>query len=249
MFKSIIGTIESCEMQICWSGIVAIFSNGELDDLYDFRDSLAQIGSKRKKAILDKVIAILEQPFQRKPTDDEAYDILDDNYDSLQGLDKEYSACHSVEVLEELAFGFLQGSPEQLKLLEQDRGISEMADRLFIRIVGDSARLPELKGEVTVVAIDLGLRTGCMDSGEVVASFEPELGELTPGNGACSSREAILSIVQKQWGTPIEVRFVNCAILEGSGLPGKKAVYELQKFFPTLFTGIRQEQIKCTWHQ
>ena len=138
--------------------------------------------------------------------------------------------------------------PEALLDVREERRVSEFADRVYIRVVGDSARLRRLTGDTITIKIDLSKRTGCKNTEEVIRTFDAEIGELSAGKGTFKDRESILDYVQQRWGRPIEIHFLGCEVFRGSGLQAQIAYRELKMFLPLFFQGIDPDQIRLRWH-
>lgn len=132
LFKSKSALIDSCEIQITWNGIAAIHYNGDIDDLYSFRDALMAVGSTAKLAIIEKAVALYESTHGRRPDQDEAYDIGDEHSSELNGLDNEYYSIG--EDLQALCLQYVRLHPEEVEFLKADAAVSEAATNLLTQL-------------------------------------------------------------------------------------------------------------------
>jgi len=126
------GLIDDCETQIVWNGIESITSNGEIRDLYLFRDALTDVGSTLKLAIIQQAVAIYEAVNDRRPTDAEAFEVGCAHWAEFSLLDAEYYRV--VEDLQSLCLAHAQRNPREKALLKEDVPHSEAAAALLAKL-------------------------------------------------------------------------------------------------------------------
>ncbi len=129
LFVSKPALIDECETQIAWNGIEAITSNGEIEDLYLFRDALSAVGSKEKLTVIEKAVSLYESVHGRRPEQDEAFDIGCEHSSELNNLDSEYFKLE--EDLQALCLDYVRRHPEESGLLKTDEKVSEAAAKLL----------------------------------------------------------------------------------------------------------------------
>ena len=132
LFVSKPALIDDCETQIAWNGIEAITSNGEIDDLYLFRDALKAVNSVEKIAVIEKAISLYESTHGRRPDQDEAFDIGDGHSSELSALDSEYYKLE--EDLQALCLEYVRRHPEEIEFLKADEKDSEAATNLLAQL-------------------------------------------------------------------------------------------------------------------
>jgi len=132
LYLSHTARIGNCETQIAWNGVEAITSNGEHDELYEFRDALKAIGSTEKLGVIEKVIKLYESVHGRKADQDEAFDIGDSHGEELNKLDSEYYKLN--EDLDELCLALAQKSIEELENIKKDAFDSELAQNTLDKL-------------------------------------------------------------------------------------------------------------------
>lgn len=124
--------IQDCETQIAWNGIEAITSNGEIDDLYLFRDALRAVNSVAKLAVIERAVSLCESVHGRRPDQDEAFEIGSEHSSELNGLDSEYYKID--EDLQALCLDYVRRYPEEVDLLKADENDSEAAAKLLAQL-------------------------------------------------------------------------------------------------------------------
>jgi hypothetical protein len=124
--------IEDCETQIAWNGIEAITSNGEIDDLYLFREALKSIGSTEKLQVIEKAVSLYESVHGRRPDQKEAFDIGCEHSSELNELDSAYYQID--EDLQALCLEYVRRNPEKVELLRADERTSDAAKKLLAQL-------------------------------------------------------------------------------------------------------------------